>query len=179
DAEQPAHRFDALLDHRIALLLPPEPEGDVLAHGQVREDGIALEDHRDAAAPWRQVGGVPLPDEDAPAVDALQPREAAQQRRLAAPPRPEQHDELTLADLKVDGVDGRHFAERLADGLKTHFSHGGYSGESGARWPREKRAGQGRRERPYQLIRARLRTPACDGLQQDSGCGYSPGWPPT
>src|SRR5262249_2886555 len=51
---------------------------------------------------------------------------------------------------------------------------GDQPGESGAPdgrhvpvWSRENRADQGRREAAYPLVRGRLRTPGCDGLQPD------------
>src|SRR5262245_24801594 len=50
----------------------------------------------------------------------------------------------------------------------------GHSGTPGASRPSENRAGQGRTERAYPQVRARPRTPACDGLQPDGGCRYLP-----
>ena len=59
----------------------------------------------------------------APLVHPLEPGQAAQQRRLAAPGRPEQHHELAVLHLEVDAVHGRELAEALAHVLETDVSH--------------------------------------------------------
>ena len=79
-----AEKLHALVDRRLLLLLHLETERDVLPHLHVREDGVALEDHRDATSPRRQVRRVAVADVDAALVDPLQPGEAAEQGRLAA-----------------------------------------------------------------------------------------------
>ena len=114
---------DALVDHVLLLLLHPQAEGDVVVHLHVREDRVALEDHRDPPPPRRQVGGVAVADVDASLVDPLETREAAQQRRLAAAGGTEQHDELPVLHLEVDAVDGREVAEGLAHALEADVSH--------------------------------------------------------
>ena len=40
-------------------------------------------------------------------VDRLEPGEHPQRRRLAAPRRPDEHEELAVGDLQVEVVDGR------------------------------------------------------------------------
>ena len=116
-------RLHAFADHGLALLLHSQAEGDVLEDVEVREDGVALEHHGDAAAARRQIGRVAATDQHAPAVDLLEPGEAAQQRRLAAPRRPEQDDKVAVGDLEVDVVDGDHLPEGLADGLEANVGH--------------------------------------------------------
>ena len=108
---------------RLSLLLHAEPEGDVVVHLHVREDGVALEDHRDAPSFGREVRGVPAADEDPAVVDALQPRQAAKERRLAAARGTEQHHELPIVDLQVDAVDGGELAEVLPHTLERDLSH--------------------------------------------------------
>ena len=108
---------------RLALLLHLEAEGDVVVDLHVREDGVALEDHRDPAAARRQVGRVAAADPDAPAVDLLEPGEAAEQRRLAAAGGPEEDDELAVGDLEVDVVDGGRPCRTSCGPLEADVSH--------------------------------------------------------
>jgi hypothetical protein len=92
-----------------------EREGDVLANRQVREQGVALEHHADGTAACRRVGYVDSTDLHAAAIGPLQAGDATQQRRLAAARRTEQRDELPVADVERDMVQGRHPAEGLGD----------------------------------------------------------------
>ena len=112
-----------LVDRRLLLLLHPQPERDVVVHVHVREDGVALEDHRDAPPPRRQVGRVSAPDRHAALIDPLETGETAQQRRLAASGRTEQDDELLVPHLEVDAVDGGELAEVLPHPLESDVSH--------------------------------------------------------
>ena len=54
-------------------------------------------------------------DGDLAAADLLQPGEHAQQRRLAAARRADQHDELAVGDVEADAVDDLDLAEALLD----------------------------------------------------------------
>ena len=121
--QQLGGRLDALGDRRLALLLHAQAEGDVVEHRHVREHGVALEDHRDPAPARRQVGGVPPADPHTAAVDLLQPREPAQQRRLPAARGPEQDDELAVRHVEVDVVDRGDLPEGLADVLEADVGH--------------------------------------------------------
>ncbi len=58
-----------------------------------------------------------------PCVDPLEPREAAQQRRLAAARWAEQHHELAVVDLEVDAVDRGELPEVLLHTLERDLSH--------------------------------------------------------
>jgi hypothetical protein len=62
----------------------------------------------------RHVDQVPLVEEDVTAGRLLEPGHDAQRRRLPAPGRPEQAEELTGLDAQRDAVDGGDLAEMLA-----------------------------------------------------------------
>ena len=102
-------RLRDLLDPPLPLLLrqlaQPQAEGEVLAHRHVRVQRVVLEDHRDVALLRRRLGDVVAADRDVAVGDVLEPGDHPQQRRLAAAGRADEHDELALVDLQVDGVD--------------------------------------------------------------------------
>ena len=86
----------------------------------MRPDGVGLEDHADAA-PFGSdeevaFGGTDqdIADGDLAAVGSLQTGDAAQERGLARAAEPEQDEELLVADIDADAVDGMH---RIATGL--------------------------------------------------------------
>src|SRR2546422_7007559 len=84
--------FRSLRDLRPRHPARLQGKSDVLRDGAVRVKGVALEDHRDAARPWRHVGSDALAaDEDLARGRPLQPRDHPEQGRLAAPRRTEQH----------------------------------------------------------------------------------------
>ena len=56
----------------------------------------------------------PLADADLAGGDVLEPRDHAQQRRFSAARRPDQDDELAVADADVDAVDDLGRAKGLA-----------------------------------------------------------------
>ena len=102
-----------------------KPEGDVLEHGQVREQQVVLEHHPDRPSlrldehvPLRIVDDVPV-EGHAARFEGEQPRERTEQRRLARAVRSEHGNRLALG-----GVDRRvqiQVAESEPDvRLKTH-----------------------------------------------------------
>ena len=101
------------IEHRAHDGLPPaavhagQPEADVGGHGQVREEGVILENHADAALFGRHEAragdGLAVKD-DAAGFDVLEPRDAAQQRGLAAAAGPQQAADLALFELEGDAV---------------------------------------------------------------------------
>ena len=106
DMQQRGRALDLALHARLRRARHAQPEGDILEHGQMREYRIVLEHHREPALPRRQVRHVAPADQHAPAALPLEPRDDAQQRRLAAARRPEQREELAVAHAQ------RHIAER-------------------------------------------------------------------
>ena len=128
------HRVDALAAPRAAPAQHLERQRDVLRdrapvveHRRLEDDAVVaieprpprgLAVHRDLAA-----GGLDDVADD------------AQERRLPAPGRPDQGDELALADLEVDALQRRHLplGEDLRDALEGDDRFGAHTRRSGAR----------------------------------------------
>ncbi len=90
-----------------------QPEGDVLEHGQVWKQRVALECEAEPALLRRRARD-PAPVEiDVPGRRRLEPCDDAQQRRLAAARRAEQRHELTVLDLERDPVESGDVPEPL------------------------------------------------------------------
>src|SRR5690606_38541228 len=66
---------------------------------------VVLEDHGDLTPPRRHRRHVPPAERDGAGRRRLQPGQRAQQRRLAAPGRAEQREELPVLDGQVDTVE--------------------------------------------------------------------------
>ena len=115
EAEHARDLLDAPSD--LGLRRPPHLEavGHVLADAHVRVERVALEDHRDVASSRRQVGDVDAVDPDLARGRLLEPGDGTQERRLAAPGRPDEDDELAVGDREADVVDGD---EAVAVGLR-------------------------------------------------------------
>ena len=98
------HELQRLAGAGIALGLADaallEPVGDVVQHAHVREQRVALEHGVDVAPVRRDADGVDAADEDLALVRLLEAGHEPQRRRLAAAGRPEQREELALADLR-------------------------------------------------------------------------------
>ncbi len=95
-----------------------EAERDVLAHGHMRVERVVLEDHRDVATLRIDVSHVAIADQDGSVGHLLEPRDAAQQRRLSATGRADEHDEFAVFDQQIDSVDrALPIRERLLDCL--------------------------------------------------------------
>ena len=90
-------------------------EGHVVAHLHVRVERVVLEHHRDVALLRLHVVHDLAADRDLAAADLLEPRDHAQQRRLAAARGPDQHRELAVGDVDVDAADHVGAAEVLVD----------------------------------------------------------------
>jgi hypothetical protein len=119
---------DAAVELGLGGLGQPERIADVLAHRHVGVERVALEHHGDVAVLGREVGDVAAADGDGAGGHLLEPGDHAEQRGLAAARRPDQHQQLAVGDVEVDGVDGRDRAVvdlgGVADG---DVSHGGSS----------------------------------------------------
>jgi hypothetical protein len=103
----------------LALL---EPVGDVVQHGQVREQRVLLEDGVDVTPVRGRAHRVGSADQDLALVRLLEAGDQPQRRGLAAARRPQERQELALADLQVDGVDCRESAEALRHGTQLHVA---------------------------------------------------------
>ena len=78
---------------------------------------VVLEDEADAAPLRRNAGGVLARDLDAALVGHLEPRDDAQQRRLARAAGAEQCRERAFGDLERDVIEGGEVAPALRDAL--------------------------------------------------------------
>ena len=103
------------LGRRAALHF--QPETDVLRHGQMREQGIALEHGIDGAAVGRVLGDILAIQQDFPRSRRFEAGDQAQQRSLAAARGTKKRKELTLADVYRDIVKRTQGAVALAKGL--------------------------------------------------------------
>ena len=106
----------AMLVARDALHL--EPERDVVVDRHVGEQRVLLEDHVHGASVRQHVRDVVAVQQHAAGVGALEARDHAERRRLPAAAGAEQREELAVADLERDVVDGGVAAEALADALE-------------------------------------------------------------
>ena len=114
DAQHLVHALGVLAS-RDALHL--EPEGDVVVNRHVGEERVLLKDHVHFAVIRRNRGHVFALQNDAAFVRHLEAGDHAEGRRLAAPARAEQREELALADRDRDVLHGSGFPETLADAL--------------------------------------------------------------
>src|SRR2546427_1263038 len=137
DAEHlggPPHLLLDLLAGRPARL---EREGDVLEHGSVRVEGVALEHHGDPPGPRGHVAVHALvPDVYLTRCRSLEPRDHAEQGRLPRAGGAEQDEELAVADRQVHPVDGMEIPEVLSETSDFDASHRrGASSRASARAP--------------------------------------------
>src|SRR5690606_19588052 len=77
------------------------------------------------------VGQLDAVDDDAPGVVLLEPVDAADQRRLARPRRPDDDDDLAPTDLQIDAPQGFEVAEALHDALELDHHLAGAAGDGG------------------------------------------------
>jgi hypothetical protein len=96
---------DLFLDGPVRDLAEPQPEGEVLEHGHVRPEVVALEHHGRRPLLGRQLRDV-LPAQDhLPPVRVQESAHGAEDGGLAAARRPQEGDELGLGHLEVDVAD--------------------------------------------------------------------------
>jgi hypothetical protein len=92
-----------------------QAEQDVLGDRQVREQGVGLEHHRDAARGRRQVRHVAAADLHAPLGCGLQAGDDAQAGRLAAAGGAEQHGEAAGSDVERNAIERGDASPPTAD----------------------------------------------------------------
>ena len=86
------------------------PERQVLGHRHVREQGIVLEHHADAALVRGHLVDRPARQADLAMGRGLEPRQHHQAGGLARPRRAQHGQELSLADRKVQVLDHKSLA---------------------------------------------------------------------
>ena len=100
-----AASLHALVDLVAPHLLQLQPERHVVEDRHVRVERVVLEDHGDVALLGRHVVHDAAADADRALRDHLEPGDHAQRRRLAAPRRADEDDELLVLDGEIEGAD--------------------------------------------------------------------------
>src|SRR5205823_11391437 len=127
-----------------------EAEREVVVDRHVRVERIRLEHHGDVARARGDVVDDAVADQDPSFRDRLEPGEHAQGGRLAAPGRPDEHEELAVGDLDVEVVHGGRLVEDLADVVEGDRGH--QDGSSGVLAGRAKCAAA---RKEYATVRVR------------------------
>ena len=128
ELDDPQH----VLDARLALglrhaRLEPQAVGDVLGHGHVGPEGVALEDHRHAPPLGRHDAGrrgkASLAHPDLAGLRTEESRDQTEGRRLAAPGGPEERDELAGLDFQTESFHRGDVAVALGQPFDRHPGH--------------------------------------------------------
>ena len=108
---------DLLVDLRLRPLGELEREAHIVGDIHMRIERIVLEHHGDIAVLGMDVIDALARDFDIALGHRFQSGDHAQQCRLAATRRSEQHDERTILDVEIDAMDDLHVAIVLEDFL--------------------------------------------------------------
>ena len=92
-----------------------QPIADIAGHGQMREKRVALEHHADRAAVDRQSADIAAVDLDGAFLGIPEPRNAAQERGLAATRGTQQGDNLAFGDIERAILQDRDRPEALGN----------------------------------------------------------------
>ena len=97
---------------------------DVLGHGHVRIERVALEHHRDVAVARLDARHVAVADVHGAGGRDLEAGEHAQRGRLAAARRPEQHEERAVGHVEVERAQRERLrVEALLDAAEADLAH--------------------------------------------------------
>ncbi len=117
------HRGHALGDIGRGHFAHAQAEGDVVAHGHVREQRVALEHHAQAATAGFGVGDVAAIQHDAPGRGVDETGDHLQGGGLAATGRAEQRNEFAFFHRQICGDDGVDCAIAFAKAFELEKSH--------------------------------------------------------
>ena len=147
----------ALIDLVLRHSLPQaQPKRDVLEHGEVRVQRVALEHHCDVAVARRDVVDDAVADSQNALGDVLEPCDHPQRSRLATSRRPHEHHELAVLDVERDLVHGaRAVRVDLAHAIERHLGHGNPQ-QVGFDEPSSRRDLTLLREREHKLVPGRI-----------------------
>ena len=124
EVEDLGRLVDLGVDLLLRALRELQRERDVVAHGHVRVQRVALEDHRDVAVARGLLVDDLAADPQLAGRDVLEPRDHVQRGRLPAARRPDEDHELPVADLQVEALDGGVAVRvRLDDVVENDVSH--------------------------------------------------------
>lgn len=107
--------IDAPADHLMLPAAEFQPEGHVLSHGAVLEQGEVLKHKAHLSLLHRSACGLLTGNPDPTRIGLLEPRDQPQQRALTGTGRSKQGDQRASVDIKADVVDGPEGTELLAD----------------------------------------------------------------
>jgi len=105
--------LDAAGDLVLRAFADLEAVRDVVAHGHVFERGVVLEDEPDATLAGGRLGQIGAVEDHRAGVGRLEPGDDSQERRLAAPRRPEQRGQRPARHLERDVVESDKVTEVL------------------------------------------------------------------
>ena len=105
EVEDPGRLVDAAVDLLVLLPAELEREADVLPHGHVRVERVALEDHGDVAIARGEVVDDLPADAQLAVGDLLEPGDHPQGRGLPAARGPDEDHELPVLHLEVEALD--------------------------------------------------------------------------
>src|SRR3990172_9214172 len=99
------NRGDALAQLRRRLVAHLEAERHIVPYRHVRKEGVVLEDDPDIPTLGLEPRDQAIAEEDLAFVGGFKAADQSKGRRLAAPGRTQESDELTLLDLDAQPVD--------------------------------------------------------------------------
>ena len=123
NAEQLRRPLDFLFNLGVRNALRPQRKGDILAHRVMRIEAVALKHHRHAAGARRNIVDDIAADQEVAAGLPFEPADDAQERRLAAARRSQQHHELSVRHRQTNAVHGGNFTKFLDDIPGQYRSH--------------------------------------------------------
>src|SRR6185503_21349593 len=113
ELHEPEELVDLVADLVLWTLADLEAEGHVLAHGEVLEGRVMLEDEADPPLLRGETRRVLAEDEDVALVGLLEAGDHAEERRLAASARAEQGRQRAASNGNRDVVEGGELTEAL------------------------------------------------------------------
>src|SRR5690606_5091378 len=118
----------------VGDLAPTQTERDVLEHGHVREQRVALEHRVDGSLEGSQLRDILTADEHVTGRRVFQPRHEPQGRGFATARRPEEGEERARRNRQIEVLDRRESGESLLDAdefeVRAFFgevAHGGHT----------------------------------------------------
>ncbi|MDT4861472.1 hypothetical protein FQZ97_960780 [compost metagenome] len=141
DLQRQRHFLDLTLDIGADLLLPRQdianerqtlrrrqpPHGerhsDIFSRGQMRIEGIGLEDHRDVAIGRGHRRDATAADDDLAGVAMVKPGDNAQKRALAATGGADERDEFACLRLQADTLQNGVAAIGFGDAAQRKHTH--------------------------------------------------------
>jgi hypothetical protein len=119
---------DAFLDFIFGRFAQPQTKRHVFKHALVRIQRVVLKHHCDVARARWQILDRRFADRDVARGRGFETRDHAQERRLAAAGRSDEHHEFTGFDIEIDAVDDFGRAESFYDFFELDVSQAPLAG---------------------------------------------------